>query len=145
MKYKIAYNADYGGFSLSDEAIRLLHKKKGKELYGVKGAYSNTYFFTKEPPQEVVDYLQERCDMTEEIDSFFRKYIWEGYPQRHDPCLIETIEELGEKASSKYSNIKIAEIDENSYRIDDYDGLETIVTPSMEQYIKIDSSSSSCD
>ena len=145
MTYKVAYNNCYGGFNLSDEAIRLLHQKKNKELYEVKSPYGDIYFFTAEPPQEVIDYLQERCDMEEGIGEFFRKHLWEGYPERHDPCLIEVIEELGDKASAPYSDIQIEEIDEDSYRIEEYDGLERVITPSMEVCTKIDSELSSCD
>lgn len=49
--------------------------------------------------------------------------------QRHDPRLVECVETLKEKASTKYSKLEIAEIDGRLYRIEDYDGKETIVEP----------------
>lgn len=60
-----------------------------------------------------------------------------GRVPRHDKLLIETIEALGEKASGSYSDITIQEIEENQYRITEYDGLETIETPSDINYITI--------
>lgn len=49
--------------------------------------------------------------------------------QRHDPRLVECVETLKEKASTKYSKLEIAEIEGRLYRIEHYDGKETIVEP----------------
>lgn len=46
---------------------------------------------------------------------------------RTDPILIQIIEELGDKANSQYSKLKIVEIPNNTdYTIENYDGLEHI-------------------
>lgn len=57
---------------------------------------------------------------------------------RHDPRLIECIETLGKKASGQYAKLRIAEIQGNTYRIDDYDGAEHIVEPDDLDWIVID-------
>ena len=47
--------------------------------------------------------------------------------ERTDPLLIQVVEELGDKASSRYANLKIIEIPDGiDWEIDEYDGLETI-------------------
>ncbi|NQZ74681.1 MAG: hypothetical protein HRT61_00975 [Ekhidna sp.] len=49
--------------------------------------------------------------------------------ERHDPVLIEVIETLGnEKASGDLSNLKIDTV-YGPYRIDEYDGFESIEEP----------------
>lgn len=47
---------------------------------------------------------------------------------RADPDLVAVVEELGEKASTSLSNLKIEEV-EGQYRIVEYDGFETVETP----------------
>jgi hypothetical protein len=41
---KIVINDDWGGFSLSNEAIRLYAKYKGITLYPEKGSFSTIFF-----------------------------------------------------------------------------------------------------
>lgn len=48
---------------------------------------------------------------------------------RHDPILIKVVETLGKSASSDYANVKIAMINGNKYRIEEYDGAESVVEP----------------
>lgn len=64
------------------------------------------------------------------------KWLKTNYPevfneqlQRHDPRLVECVETLKEKANTQYSELEIAEIEGRLYRIEDYDGKETIVEP----------------
>lgn len=46
---------------------------------------------------------------------------------RHDPTLVQVVEELGKDANDSFSKLRIA-IVEGQYRIDEYDGLETVGT-----------------
>ena len=49
--------------------------------------------------------------------------------ERHDPLLVEVVEELGSKANGKHSELKIVKIPEifrECYKIRDYDGQEWI-------------------
>lgn len=48
---------------------------------------------------------------------------------RHDSVLVRVVEELGKAASGMCANLEIEEIHSPLYRIDDYDGLETVQTP----------------
>lgn len=91
---KIAYNACYGGFSLSEKAILRL-----KEL-GVE--YKTDYDFD--------------C------------------MKRHDPRLIQVIEELGEEASGGCAELEICEIEGKLYRISEYDKMESVETPDTTEW-----------
>lgn len=48
--------------------------------------------------------------------------------ERHNPLLVQCVEELKEEASAEYSDLKIAEIEGNRYRIGEYDGKEWVMT-----------------
>ena len=87
---KIVYNACYGGFSLSEKAI--------KRYWEIKG----------EPCPE--DWWYRGID-------------------RADPILVQVVEELGESASGDFAKLKIrALVKGTPYRIDEYDGLEQVMT-----------------
>jgi len=57
-----------------------------------------------------------------------------GYQSRHDPILVRVVEELGEAASG---NLRIAEIEGSIYRIDEYDGSESVETPDSYDWVQI--------
>lgn len=48
---------------------------------------------------------------------------------RSDPFLVECIETLGFDAESKYANLEIATIEDNTYSIVETDGVEEVLTP----------------
>jgi len=98
MTYKVAYNACYGGYGLSDLAIGRLKD------YGFSFEYDFDF----------------------------------NYIPRHDPTLIRVIEELGEEASDKFADIQIRIISGSYYRVSDYDGRETVVTPDSMEWINIE-------
>lgn len=58
--------------------------------------------------------------------------------ERHDPRLVDCVETLGKKANGEFSRLAVVEIDSNQYRIDDYDGLESIETPDSIGWIVIE-------
>ena len=52
-----------------------------------------------------------------------------SFLKRHDHDLVAVVEALGKEASGTFSELAIAEIDEDKYFIDEHDGRETVVTP----------------
>ena len=128
---KVILNKCFGGFGLSKEAYELYAKKKGisvfhytqenlkKEIYTYATDDNRTFdfYFTKDFGDNV--YIS---------DEDFKKYFLNLDEKfREDKTLIEVVEELGEKANSMYSDLKIIEIpDDLEYVIDDYDGIETL-------------------
>lgn len=95
-KNEIVYNADWGGFSLSECAIRWLSKR------GL------------------------------EVDEDGRGVL------RHNPLLVECVKELGERANGQFAHLKIGKIAGNTYRIDEYDGYETIQEPKDVKWVDIE-------
>lgn len=130
---KIAINKCYGGFDLSNKAIRRLLELKGKECY----FYKQTEYSYRDGKEEYSitnsddDSMFIDCstkflgNITDKIPD--EDYFYYGNIERTDKDLIQTIEELGEEASGRYGNVVIVDIpDDVDWEIDDYDGVETI-------------------
>ena len=144
---KVILNKNYNGFNVSDEAHELYAKKKGFKLYKykqilidlvdmislkkirikkVKGTPNEelnevegifTLYFTKNFGDEAI--------ISNENFNLYRLYLTEQY--REDPVLIEVVEELGKKASGRFSNLTVVEIpDDLDYVIDRDSGMETL-------------------
>jgi hypothetical protein len=99
---KIVYNGCYGGFSLSNTALRRYSELSG---YGIKqeGEYVN---------------LVDKND----------EYVYIS-DMRDDPILVQVVEELGEAANGDCAELYIVEIPAGTrYRIDEYDGNERVMT-----------------
>ena len=129
---KVILNKCFGGFDVSKEAYMLYAKKKGLTLY----LYGSDYIDRKFIYKKVNDdnsifrhyFTKDIGDNVEISDEDYEKYcLYLREEHRGDPVLIEVVEELGEKASGRYGNLKVVEIPDNSfYKIDEYDGIETI-------------------
>lgn len=105
---KVVYNTCYGGFGLSEEAMRLYANKVNGELVESESYGRLKFFHIKVNEEE----------------------IYSDDIKRHDPILVEVVEELGsERASGFCAKLAIREISGNTYLIDDYDGKETVETP----------------
>ena len=105
---KIAYNACYGRFSLSREAILLARKLSKNPKWGGP------------------------CINGDEYESGRKVESDHGHIDdvpRHDPHLIAAIEKLGARANGSCARIAIEEIQSGTpYRIDEYDGMESVAT-----------------
>ena len=122
MKHKIIYNDCYGGYTLSYKAIDWLSEH---------GSERTKHFIAKKRIE-----AKERDDFSsasqERIDYSKKFYVMDAvrsFLKRHDPDLVAVVEALGKEASGAFSELAIAEIDEDKYFIDEYDGRETVVTP----------------
>jgi len=133
---KIAYNACYGGFSLSHEAHLRYAELKGITVYPEKGKYGLwTYWIV--PPDQRGEILSTEQFM-KELDYEKRKASNEAYAAktfclrnvcRHDPTLIQVIEEMGDRANGDHAKLRIEELPSGTaYRIDEYDGNESVQT-----------------
>lgn len=58
--------------------------------------------------------------------------------KRHDPLLLQVVEELGHEAGADYSKLMVEEISSPLYIIREYDGRETLVTPENIGWINIE-------
>ena len=112
---KIVYNACYGGFSLSYDAIIRYAEIKGITLYPEKDKYSFVYWYTKSKDQRK--------------DDGNDGYFLDRGISRTDPALVQVVEELGEKANGQVAELCIRELSPGiRYRIHEYDGSESVMT-----------------
>lgn len=56
---------------------------------------------------------------------------------RHHPELVRVVEELGDAANGSCAKLAIEEIEGDLYRIDEYDGSESVVVPNEDEWIVI--------
>ena len=125
---KVLYNADYGGIELSAEAIHWLEENGSEET------------------KNKLNKLRKECEGI--INEHDYGYPWgleelmslrylDGV-ERHDKDLISVVENLGEEANGRYANLRLYELKGNEYRIDEYDGLETVIEKCDEKYIHVE-------
>ena len=111
---KIVYNACYGGFSLSRVAVIRAREISGNPTWGgacIKG--------------DVADYGV--------ID---RDYGFAKNVARHDAVLVAVVEELGDAANGDCAKLRIEDVKSGTpYRIDEYDGKESVMTSSDYEWI----------
>ncbi len=131
---KIVVNRCYGGFGLSDKAIEMIMNRKGLGCF----RYQQTKYSFRNGVDEYVRrdkselnnghiyYYSE--DLGKKINNLSNKAWWyDKNIERTDNDLIAVVEELGEEADGKYAELEVVEIpDDVDYKIDDYDGIETI-------------------
>ena len=60
--------------------------------------------------------------------------VWLIDCPRHNPVLVQVVEELGSKANGFGSDLKIAEVF-GPYRIEEYDGSESVIEPDDYEWI----------
>jgi MinD superfamily P-loop ATPase len=101
---KIVINACYGGFSLSDKAIKCYARIKGITLSSEIDDYGYTHYTT--------DY-----------DKYFR----DSEIARDDQALAQVVEELGVDANGNGAKLMVIDLAPGTlYRIREYDGMEYI-------------------
>jgi hypothetical protein len=127
---KIVYNACYGGFSLSHEAIMRYAEIKGIKLY-TKKEYGYFHYYLC-PPEEYNRINEEESANPVAPGRFERSnslYFSDRDFERNDPILVQVVEELGDKANGRCAKLRITEVPAGTlYRIDEYDGFESVET-----------------
>lgn len=128
---KVVYNSCYGGFGLSKEACQRYWDIKGQPIWfedGKFGAYFTIWFVPPEERPEQKEWSSMTVDERHDFNHQYFKHTWqERNVDRHDPILVQVVEELGDKANGKHAQLKIDEVD-GPYRIDEYDGNESVMT-----------------
>lgn len=113
---KVVYNDCFGGFNLSYDAIEWLYEN------------------TNDPDLE--SYIEDSLENTDRNLLGDVVAVWFDN-NRHHRDLVAVVELLGSRASGSCSKLKIKTIQGNLYRIEEYDGYETVVTPQDEDWIII--------
>ena len=139
---KIILNKCFGGFDASKEAYMLYAKKKGLELYQYESNFVDfeKCIYKKTNDETLLNhyFIKDMGDNIEISNEDYKKYnLYLDEEHRQDPILIEVIEELGDKASGRFGRLEVVEIPDNCYyKIDEYDGIESIYYSNSEIYEK---------
>ncbi len=105
---EIILNKCYGGYGLSDEAVRLYLTKKNIPIV-LNPAYASKYF---------------KYYIVGDDERFSDSSI-----SRTDPIIIEVVKELGKRSNDSSAKLEIVSIPDGcQYLIDEYDGMESIET-----------------
>lgn len=119
---RVVYNACYGGFGLSVEAVRRYAEIAGITLYEHTDDFFTAWYRV---PREEYQRLIASGDYGAANEAYFSV----SDLSRTDPALVQVVEELGERANDSFAQLFIAEVPAGTrYRIDEYDGLESVMT-----------------
>ena len=138
---KLAVNRCFGGFSLSHEGIMHYANLKGIQLFRYFDAHTKrifgddyhkgcAHYTTKPIPGLDGDVLPEyggKYKNTPEHDALNEFYFSDHEIERNDSALIQTIEDLGERAFGQCAKLEIVEVpDDVEWEISEYDGSEHV-------------------
>jgi hypothetical protein len=128
---KVVYNACYGGFGLSKEACQRYWDIKGQPIWFEDAKFGGWFTVWFVPPEERLEQKEWSFMTVDERHNFnyqYSKHTWsDSNVDRHDPVLVQVVEELGDKANGNHAKLCIEEV-YGSYRIDEYDGSERVMT-----------------
>ncbi len=123
---KFVLNKCYGGYSLSPQAALLCYERglgnatPVAEFYGNKGsAVAQDLARFRENPQ--TSWIAFTPDGLHVLDTRPR--------DRSNPILVAVVEELGQAANGQCADLRVVDVPEVAYEIDEYDGIETIQSP----------------
>lgn len=136
---KVVYNACYGGFNLSREACKRYWELQGKEVWIENGDFMDMFTVWLVPPEERLTKPEPWYSAPiEERIAYNKKHSEQTWSDhnivRHDPILVQVVEELGDKANGMCAKLAIEEVS-GPYRIDEYDGSESVETPGSYDWI----------
>jgi hypothetical protein len=126
---KIVINTYYGGFGLSEKAMRRYAELKGLTLYPDTGKFVTTYWLV--PPGDREDQASFYAMTPEEAQASNKRYgeqtLNDHDIERNDPLLVQVVEELGADAADRCGQLTVVEIpDDVLWDIAEYDGLEHV-------------------
>lgn len=140
---KIVLNGCYGGFGLSYEAMVLYWHARCKDLYfyrniSIYDGYSTVHKYERISLADIQTTFNRLTgyiyctteDQGAYLDHFPEHVVRDRDIDRTDPTLISVVEIMGSQAASgRFASLYIEEIPvDTQYRIDEYDGIESIIT-----------------
>ena len=131
---KVVINAQHGGFGLSREACERYWELKGTAVWIEPGTFDGQYTYWLRPPEyrmeskEGAAFYELTLEARRAYNEEYSNQVWRDRDvARDDPVLLQVVEELGEKASGRFADLKVVEIpDDVEWQIDEYDGLEWV-------------------
>lgn len=129
---KVVINNCFGGFGLSEAAMRAYYGRKGVRVFSEGGSFFTLYFDEPMPPQFVLPDGQlfmpiYHPEYQNYHDWYSAHHLDDRGMSRDDPDLVAVVEELGAEASGQCASLKVVEIpDDAEWEIVEYDGNEHI-------------------
>lgn len=122
---KIVLNSCYGGFGLSDEAIKMYLN------LSISDSQSKWFGWTIVESTSIWGAIY-----WELYSGLTKKSFYDGDINRTDPTLIKVVETLGEKANGDCAELCIEDIPSGTlYKIDEYDGIESIIYKESDEWL----------
>lgn len=107
---KVVVNSCFGGFGLSEKAIRRYSELKGLNLVSIQD-------------EDIMSIRHWYINGIEDNDHYF----YCGDLERDDPILVQIVEELGKDADGDFASLRIVDVpDDVKWYIHDYDGKESV-------------------
>lgn len=128
---KVVINSCFGGFSLSEEGVLHYARLKRIQVWHEKGIFDTTVYWTvppeKRPPSQE-NFLSWTMEERKESNRLHNEAkIYDRDIDRDDPYLVQTVEDLGEKANGKFAELRVVEIPDGvEWQIEEYDGNEWV-------------------
>ena len=113
MPIEVVYNEQYGGFSLSPKATKIMADLGNREAQ------------------------EEMARPLSEWESERDRYLYLDRTPRHDPILVRTVRELGKEANGQSASLRIKVLKGDRYIIKEYDGAEDVVEPEDIKWIQV--------
>jgi len=135
---EIVYNAKFGGFSVSEEAMHRYAELKGLTLSPEPSEFgdlvSPTYWLVPEDQRSGIiptdEWWEHSLEDRQRSNALHQELTLNDREfDREDPVLVQVVKELGERANGRFAQLEIANVPDGTlYRIDEYDGNETVMT-----------------
>jgi len=132
---KVVINNCHGGFGLSHEAVMRYFEIKGIAVYPEQGKdhWGFWNYWTVKPEDRIESkegdafYEMSQADRRAYNVARSAQIVCARDIQRHDPALVQTVEEMGDEANSSYAELKVVDIpDDVDYVVEEFDGMEHI-------------------
>lgn len=146
-KFKVVYNACYGGFGISYTAYKWLIEHGLEEQYLNRDSNDQTIDSRKYVMiirdengklRDVRDTKIEQHHSDDDLNILCNLYL-NDIP-RHHPLLVKCVEELGKNASGSCANLYVETIYSRIYKINEVDGYESVQEIDGEDVYVIDES-----
>ena len=121
---KVVFNNCYGGFSLSVKAVEWL------EVNCTDNELRDFIKSLRIAGKEYSLFSKDKC-LCYDVSGWF-------CDKRHHKDLVAVVETLGEEANGYCANLAIEEISSKKYHIEEYDGVEEVVTPDESDWVFIE-------
>lgn len=129
---KIVINRCYGGFGLSEAAVRRYFEIKGQPVWVEPDEFGCTYWLVSPEERMAVkegnDFYSLSAEERREHNRLYSEQtFYETEVARNDPVLVQVVEELEEDASGRFAELAVVEIPDGvAWEISEYDGIEHI-------------------